>query len=362
MRKLKILFVFLIFSLFLFWPGFVQAQEEILEGKITNILEQDLSLKDGQETIYQKLEILVSKGSFKGQKIEVESGDISVVSQPIFKAGDGVLISYSQDFEDNDVFFVVDFTRRWPLFWLFVIFLVLTFFIGKKRGLMAILGLLISFLVIFKFILPGIYNGYDPVLVSILGSVLIVPLTFYLSHGLNKKTSIAVAGTFLSLLITGILASLFIYLTRLTGYSSEEAAFLQVAKQGAINIRGLLLAGIIIGTLGVLDDITISQAAIVRQLKLADKKVPVKKLFSRAMSVGKDHIASMINTLVLVYTGASLPLLLLFINGSSTFSQIINYEIIAEEIIRTLVGSIGLITAVPITTFLAVKLIGKKEE
>ena len=157
----------------------------------------------------------------------------------------------------------------------------------------------------------------------------------------------------IALVITGFLAKFFVQVTRLTGYASEEAAFLQYARQGAVDIKGLLLAGIIIGTLGILDDITIAQAAIVQQLKQANKKMKPKELFSQAMRVGQDHIASMITTLILVYTGAALPLLLLFIDNPLPFSQVINYEIIAEEIIRTLVGSIGLITAVPITTFLA---------
>ena len=161
------------------------------------------------------------------------------------------------------------------------------------------------------------------------------------------------------MVITGLLAKFFIEVAKLTGYASEEAAFLYVAKEG-VNIRGLILAGIIIGTLGVLDDITISQAAIAQQLRAANPKISRKEQFWRAMDVGRDHIASMINTLVLVYTGAALPLLLLFITNSHPFTEVINYEVIAEEIIRTLVGSIGLIAAVPITTFLAVNFIAKK--
>ncbi|MCG2686467.1 YibE/F family protein, partial [Candidatus Parcubacteria bacterium] len=206
---------------------------------------------------------------------------------------------------------------------------------------------------IFKFILPQISAGRDPILVAIVGSLLIIPLTFYLSHGLNRKTTTAVLGTLAALLITGILAKIFTEATHLTGYASEEAAFLQVIKEGTINIKGLVLAGIIIGVLGILDDITVAQAAVVQQLKKANPQLKSSQLFTQAMGVGQDHIASMVNTLVLVYAGASLPLLLLFVDNPLPFSQVINYEIIAEEIVRTLVGSIGLIAAVPITTFLA---------
>ena len=149
------------------------------------------------------------------------------------------------------------------------------------------------------------------------------------------------------------MANIFVEAAKLTGFASEEAGFLQVAKQGAMNMKGLLLAGIIIGVLGVLDDITISQSAIVFQLKEANEKLKFNELYKRAMNVGQDHISSMVNTLVLVYTGAALPLLLLFIDNPHPFSEIVNYEIIADEIVRTLVGSIGLILAVPITTVIA---------
>jgi uncharacterized membrane protein len=155
------------------------------------------------------------------------------------------------------------------------------------------------------------------------------------------------------------LATLFVNLSQLTGFTSEEAGFLQAYKPGLINMKGLLLSGIIIGVLGVLDDITISQSAIVEQLKKANQKLKPIELYQKAMSVGRDHIASMINTLILVYTGAALPLLLLFIDNPHPFSQVINYEIIADEVVRTLVGSIGLILAVPITTLLAVWFVSK---
>lgn len=218
---------------------------------------------------------------------------------------------------------------------------------------MSLIGMGISFFIIFLFVLPKLLAGADPIQVAIVASLFITPLTFYFSHGLNKKTTIAVIGTIIALIITGILANTFIEAAKLTGFASEEASFLQVAKQGAINMKGILLAGIIIGMLGVLDDITISQSAIVFQLKEANQKLKFDDLYKRAMNIGQDHISSMVNTLILVYTGAALPLLLLFINNPHPFSEIINYELIADEIIRTLVGSIGLILSVPITTFIA---------
>ncbi len=333
-----------------------QSQEEILETKVQKILEERQEKPMGAEEfqLYQKLELLVTKGSLKGKTIMIESGSLLMSNLPKYKVGDGLVVSYSKDFEGNDLFLITDYLRRNSLFWLFAIFLVIALLVGRWQGATSLIGLGISFLVIFKFILPQIYGGANPVQIAIFGSLIIIPVTFCLSHGLNKKTGIAIAGTAITLILTGILASLFINLSQLTGFASEEAGFLQAYKPGLINIRGLLLAGIIIGVLGILDDITISQAAIVDQLKKTNPKLKSTELYKKAMSVGRDHIASMINTLILIYVGAALPLLLLFIDNPHPFTEVINYEIIADEVVRTLVGSIGLILAVPITTSIAV--------
>lgn len=332
-----------------------EHKEETLEGQVAQILEEKqvtpMGVKESQ--LYQKLEILVTKGSLKDKKITIENGNLPMSNLQKYKVGDELVITFSKDFEGNDMFFITDYVRRGALAWLFVIFVVMAVAIGRWQGMASLIGMGISFLVIFKFILPKIYAGGDPVQVAILGSLVIIPATFLLSHGVNKKTGIAVVGTLIALVVTGILAHIFVDAAKLTGFASEEAGFLQAFKPGLINIKGLLLAGIIIGVLGVLDDITISQSAIVQQLKAANPKLKAGELYKKAMAVGKDHIASMVNTLVLVYTGAALPLLLIFIDNPHPFSEIVNYEIIADEVVRTLVGSIGLILAVPITTFIA---------
>jgi uncharacterized membrane protein len=330
-------------------------QEETLEATVVKVLEEKEIIPEysDEKQLYQKLELLVTKGSFQDEKIIVESGNIPLANLQKYQVGDRLTVNYSQGFEGNDIFYITDYIRRTPLLWLFIIFVILSTVIAKWRGLFSLLGMGVSFLIIFSFILPKISAGSDPLQVAIVGSVLIVPISFYLSHGLNKKTTVAIAGTVIALTITGILAGIFVQATKLTGFASEEAGFLQVAKEGLVNIKGLLLAGIIIGVLGVLDDVTVSQSSIVFQLKEANARIKPRELYKRAMDVGKDHIASMVNTLILVYTGAALPLLLLFIDNSHPFSEVINYEIIADEIVRTLVGSIGLILAVPITTFIA---------
>ncbi len=332
-----------------------EYKEETLEGKVTGILEEKQVLPAGgkEQQIYQKLEVLITKGSLKGKKIIVESGELPVVGLQKYKVEDKLVLSYFRDVEGEDTFYVTDYVRRDTLVFLFLVFTAMVILVGRLQGVTSLFGMAISFLIILKFILPEISKGKDPVQTAIIGSLIIIPVTFVLSHGFNKKTVVAIFATLISIVFTGILTSIFVEVSRLTGFSSEEAGFLQAYKGDLINIKGLLLAGIIIGVFGVLDDITVSQSAIVEQLKAANPKLRPGELYSKAMAVGKDHIASMVNTLVLVYTGASLPLLILFVDSSRSFLEIINLEVVAEEVVRTLVGSIGLVLAVPITTLIA---------
>ena len=330
-----------------------ETSEETLEATITQILEEKEIEVMEKTQLYQKLECLVTKGSLKNEKIIIENGNIPIANLQKYKVGDKIMVNFSKTFAGKDFFYITDYIRRGSLFWLFALFVILTLVIVKWQGITSLFSMGVSFLIIFCFILPHILKGADPIQTAIFGSLLIIPVTFYLSHGFNKKTTVAIIGTIIALIITGILAGIFVEAAKLTGFASEEAGFLQVVKQGTVNIKGLLLAGIIIGVLGVLDDITISQAAIVHQLKKTNPKLKHGELYKKAMAIGKDHISSMINTLVLVYTGAALPLLLLFIDNPHPFLEVINYEIVADEIVRTLVGSIGLVLAVPITTLIS---------
>lgn len=169
-------------------------------------------------------------------------------------------------------------------------------------------------------------------------------------------------GTFLTLIISGLIATYFAELTHLTGLASEETNFLKLSTQSTINFKGLVLSGILISILGILDDITVSQCSVIQQLKNTKPSITPKELFHRGMQVGHDHISSLVNTLILVYAGASLPMLLLFFDSSTTFHKVLNAEFMAEEIIQTLIGSIGLILAVPITTVIAAFFIKKNNE
>ncbi len=323
-----------------------------VEGVIVKILEEKQIEVMQKKQLFQKLAVKLTEGNKKGSVITVTSGDVPLAKIPVYKTGDNVVLTINDGPGNNDSIYISDYVRRDSLYWLFGIFIALAVLIAGKRGTASVIGMFISFFVIFQFILPQILQGANPVFISILGSMVIIPLTFYLSHGINIKSTMSVLGTIISLIITGLLAYFYIQLSRLSGFSSDEASFLQTASSNSFNMQGILLAGIIIGLLGILDDITISQAAIVYQLKKTSPALTFKELYAKGMDIGSDHIASMVNTLVLVYAGASMPLLLLFINNPHPFSEVLNYEMIAEEVVRTLVASIGLILAVPITTFL----------
>ncbi|NTU99009.1 YibE/F family protein, partial [Candidatus Falkowbacteria bacterium] len=235
--------------------------------------------------------------------------------------------------------------------------------VGGFKGLRSLLSLVLSFFVIMDFIIPKILAGSDPVLITVAGSFFILIFIIYLTEGFNRLAHISVLSIFLSLLTTVLLSWFFVDITKLSGLATEDASFLIGLGNGDISFQGLLMAGIIIGALGVLDDVVISQVAAVSELYITDSTLSRWDLFSRAYKVGVSHISSMTNTLFLAYAGASITLLILFSSGQSGFSswgQAVNNEMIATEIVRTLAGSIGLILAVPISTYLAVWAIKRK--
>lgn len=344
----------LTFALLISASVFAQTpQEEIFEAIVTRVVESSTIIeKDGTVHPYQRLEVLATSGSKKGKTFVIEHGDIPQAGLVEYSQADKIMLS-SIKTPDGERITITDYVRRTPLYVLAGLFVALTILIGGRRGASAIVGMMITFAVLFLFVLPQLLGGANPFLIVGIASGFVIPVTFLLSHGVNRKTLCAIIGTFTALVITAILANIFIQSAHLTGFASEEAGFLDTLKKGTLDIRGLLFAGIIIALLGILEDITVAQSAIVFQLREANKKLAFHELFVRAMNVGRDHIASMANTLILVYAGASLPLLLLFIDSPLPFSTVINNEVIAEEIVRTLVASIGLILAVPITTFIS---------
>lgn len=364
---IRIFLPFILFSLFLLIsPKAIFAQDltnQVKEGIVIQILLSGRESFLDELVEFQELEIKVTKGEKKGELIKVKNsaagqGMVSIQYQQ-YQVGDKVKIATQQDMDGETIYSLDGMVKRGGLLTLTVLFIAVVLLVGKVWGALSLLGLVASFIVIFKLIIPLIIKGINPVLAAILGSMIIIPTTFYISHGFNKKTHVGVVATFISLVITGLLAVYFVDVTHLTGFASEEAGFLQVERQGSIDIRGLLLAGIIISTLGILDDVTIGQASVVKQLKKANPKISFLELFKNGMKVGQDHISSMVNTLVLVYSGSALPLLLLFFDSQKTFVDILEFELIAEEIVRMLVGSIGLVLAAPLATIMAAYIFSK---
>lgn len=370
-RKLINIFIYIliIFLFALYVPQYIHAQnnisapdEERFEAIIIDVQKETIIDFDNKEKTNLLYTLTGMSGSYKGKTFKTGGENITIAGEQVFRTGDKVIVSATKSPDGKELFFIQDYIRRSSLMYLVIIFLVIVLIIAGRTGLGSLLGLLFSFIVIFYFILPQIMSGNDPVMITILSSVIIIPVTYYLSHGFNSKTHIAIISTLIVLVISGLLANYFINDARITGLASEEAGYLLTLKSNLINIKGLLLAGIIIGMIGIIDDIAISQAAIVFQLKQTSSKLTFLDLYTKAMEIGKDHIGSVVNTLILVYTGAALPLMLLFIDNPSPFLQVINHEIIAEEIIRTLIASIGLIFAVPATTFMSAFYIDMKEK
>ena len=343
-------------------PVLAQENNSVsFEAKIEKIVEEKQIEFEGQKQLYQKIEAKILNGDEINKVVTIENGKEALANVTKYEVGQKVIVTKDDSPDGADLYTITDFVRRDSLWVLAVIFVILTILIGKWKGVMSIFGMIFTFGVVFVYLLPQLSAGANPILVAIVASIMIIPISFYMAHGLNQKTTVAIVSSVIALFATAILSLMFISLGRLTGLSSEEAGMFLVQRSGNFDMKGLLLCGIIIGTLGVLDDITVAQAAVVNELVKSSEKVKRNVIYKRAMNVGRDHISSMVNTLVLAYTGASLPLLLIFINNPHSFSEIINYEFLAEEIIRTLVGSIGLILAVPITTFIAVNWIRKEK-
>ena len=301
-----------------------------------------------------ELTIRITSGPTKGAVVKQVVGVDAAT--PRYAAGDGVVLTYSptpiQGGTPDDQYELRDFQRGPPLGSLAIAFALVVVVIGRWRGLGAIAALGVSFLLLVKFMLPAIIAGENAVEVAAVAAAVILFAGLYATHGLSVRTSVAVLGTGISLALIGGLGAVAAGLAHITGLGTEEAA--TVAGQYAhVDIRGLLLAGVIIGALGVLNDVTVTQVSAVWELKQADPSLGVAGLFRAGMRIGRDHIGSTVNTLVLAYAGASLPLFVLMSNSGQSWSASGSAEVVAEEIVRTLVGSIGLAAAVPVTTGLA---------
>lgn len=305
----------------------------------------------GQEPECIALTILLRDGAAPGRTIEQVLPDEP--STPNFTTGDRVVLAFTGgDPVDPSSYQVRDFQRGAPMLWLAVLFAVAVVLLGRWKGLASLAALGFSFGVLLVYVLPAILAGSNPVVVGVLGAGVIMFGTLYLSHGVSARTSTAVVGTLLSLGLIGLLGSAFSAATRLTGLGADTANLIAVLGTG-IDARGLLLAGVVIGALGVLDDVTVTQTSAVWELRRANPGLSSRQLYTAALRIGRDHISSAVNTLALAYAGAALPLLLAFSVSGQSFGTLITAQDVAQEVVRTLVGSIGLVAAVPITTLIA---------
>ncbi|MGW0465641.1 YibE/F family protein [Streptomyces sp. NPDC003027] len=296
-----------------------------------------------------KATIEVTTGGDKGRTfVEIVQPD----APRQLSEGQGVVVAYAPDAPRDLQYSVTDVNRKLPMVLLAGIFALAVVLVGRLRGLMALIALSVSFLVLTFFILPAILQGSNPLVVAVVGSSAIMLIALYMCHGLSARTSVAVLGTLISLLLIGLLGSLFIGWASLTGNTDDNTGLIH-GLYPDIDMSGLLLAGVIIGSLGVLDDVTVTQTSAVWELHQADPRMGPRALYRAGIRIGRDHIASVVNTLVLAYAGAALPLLLLFSIAQSSVGTVANSELVAEEIVRTLVGSIGLVASVPVTTALA---------
>ncbi len=329
-------------------PAVRQDQGKTRPATVSRVLEEGTRTGPRGGELYQKLEV-----EFDGRTTIIEKSDVEQDARRLhLVAGDRVLVNSPAGVE-NETYFIVDRVRNSQL-WLFGLsFAALVIVVGRWRGAMSLVGMAASLIVILRFVIPGIVSGRDPVIISVVGALVIMLLTLFLSHGLNRKTTTALLGTTVALALTAGLSSVAIALAALSGLADEQSAMLNIMTAGGINPEGLLLAGMIIGALGVLDDVTVAQASAVFELKRANPLLGARALFGRAMNIGRDHIASTVNTLFLAYAGAALPLLILFSLQTEPASVLVSREFLATEIIRTLVGSIGIVASVPFTTALA---------
>jgi uncharacterized membrane protein len=331
-------------------PPIVEDSEHIVGTVVSKVLVEQTEQFGVLRDLYQ-LTINLENGEV------LETEHASIVGKPTVTTDVGTNIVVEKLQTTEGVRYFIKETYRYnKVLWFILAFFLLGIALGGKKGFSSMLGLVLSIAILFFFVIPQIVAGHSPLLISIIGCIGIAVTSIYLAHGFNRRTSIAVISTIITLVIAIVIAVVVTSWLQLAGLGTEEAMFVMTGPLAHVDLRGLLLGGMIIGTLGILDDITTAQTAAIDELSKANHSLDFKELYTRGMSIGQEHIASLINSLALAYAGASLPLFLLFFTERSMpWWLIVNSEFITEEITRTLVGSTALLLAVPIATFFAAK-------
>jgi len=327
-----------------------QTRQTYFLARVTQIIDDRQSQQDWTQTV----RLLVLTGDEKGKELTIDYGStFSTIKEQKVKANE-TIIGVKIESEDETLYFIADKYRIPFMLLILVFFFALVVALSRFKGFNSFVGLFFTILILVKFIVPQILLGANPLLIAVIGSVATAFFSLYMAHGISVRTTLSLISTLLSLALSAFMAVVFVNGTRLFGVGSEEAFFLLVRSSQEINLRGILLAGIIIGALGVLDDITTAQTATVDEIKKANVALSFAQLYKSSISVGKEHISSLVNTLVLAYAGSSMPLFLIFsLDKERPLWVILNSEFIAEEVVRTLVGSITLVLAVPIATLIA---------
>lgn len=327
---------------------------ENVRARVKEIIEEGEIELGGNIQRYQVGRVELLEGEYKGIVMEMDYGRRQILSSNVYlRNGDEILVTIGSRPDGILTVYFADFVRTNSILWMVAIFIVTILLLSGWKGLRSLLSMAFSLAIIIGYIIPHILAGEGPLRVSITGAIVLLMVTLYLTYGWNLKTHAAVLGMVIVLLITGALAGLFVYTTRLTGSGDENALFLMQMLNARINLRGLLLGGMIIGALGVLDDLVTTQSSAVFELHHVNPSLGFGQLFRSVMRIGQDHVAATVNTLVLAYAGAALPMLLMFSLARGNYATFVNFEFVAEEIVRTIVGSLGLIAAVPLTTAIA---------
>ncbi len=318
-------------------------------GKVIEVISSEIKEIPGLEAkhLFQTIKAEVLDGPKKGEIITIENDYLELTK------GKKFYFNYNVDINGTERYGIINIDRRSSLVWLALIFIGVVILFGRWQGFRSLLALAGSFFAIFYVLLPGLLNGWNPLFASFLVASGILFVAIFFTHGFNRESAVAYIGTMIAVLITGLFALFAVSMTSLSGFTGEETTYLNLGTGGTLDFTGLLLGAIIIGVLGVLDDIAVTQAAVVSELYDSNPEISKKEVYSRALRIGREHVGALVNTLVLAYTGASLPILLYFRLSDMSFDSVVNLEIFATEIVRAIVGSIGLILTVPIVTILA---------
>lgn len=339
-------------------PSMTITSDDYGTAIVEEVIREEPSEIGGFPTLQQIVRMRLLDGSYRGEQFDLKNGILREQEREKLLPGQRVVIERMVR-SDGTVLHLNRGPYRLPsMGWIAVLFLTLSVVFGGLYGLTSVFGLVVSVSILFLFVIPRITDGSNPLLVSIIGSYFIACTSLYLAHGFNRRTSVALLSTAITLGLSAITAVMAVRFTHLFGMGSEESMYLATGQFSGIDLRGLLIGGFIIGALGVLDDVTTAQCAAVEEISKANPSLSEGDLWRAGMSVGREHIASLINTLALAYVGASLPLFLLFrSNDHLPTWLVLNGEFIAEEVVRTLVGSTALLLAVPISTWCAAKLL-----